>query len=175
MGGCRNCGAALPDGARFCPACGTPTAATPAAEERKLVTVLFADVVGSTSLGEQLDAERLKEVMDSYFGAMREEIESTGGTVEKFIGDAVMAVFGVPVAHEDDPARALRAALQMRERLALLNAALTASHGVALEMRIGINSGEVLAVTEPRPGEAMVAGDTVNVAARLQQTAEPGQ
>jgi class 3 adenylate cyclase len=176
VGGCRNCGGPLPDGARFCPACGTPTAdATPAAEERKLVTVLFADVVGSTSLGEQLDAERLKEVMDSYFSAMREEIESTGGTVEKFIGDAVMAVFGVPAAHEDDPARALRAALRMRERLASLNRDLTGSHGVALEMRIGINSGEVLAVTEPRSGEAMVAGDAVNVAARLQQAAEPGQ
>ena len=113
--------------------------------------------------------------MDSYFGAMREVIESVGGTVEKFIGDAIMSVFGVPVAHEDDPVRALRAALRMRERLSTLNATLTETHGVALEMRIGINSGEVLAVTEPKAGEAMVAGDAVNVAARLQQTAEPGQ
>ena len=175
MAACRNCGTALPDGARFCSSCGTATAAGPAPEERKLVTILFADVVGSTGLGEQLDAERLKEVMDSYFGAMRAEIESVGGTVEKFIGDAIMAAFGVPVAHEDDPARALHAALRMRERLSSLNAELTASHGVALEMRVGINTGEVLAVTEPRPGEAMVAGDAVNVAARLQQTAEPGQ
>ncbi len=174
VAGCRNCGAALPEGARFCPACGTPTVAAPAAEERKLVTVLFADVVGFTGLGERLDAESLKEVMDAYFGAMRQEIEAEGGTVEKFIGDAIMAVFGVPVAHEDDPTRALRAALRMRDRLERLNKDLTTSHALSLEVRVGINSGEVLAVTEPRPGEAMVAGDAVNVAARLQQTGEPG-
>jgi class 3 adenylate cyclase len=171
---CANCGAALPSGAKFCPACGTSIVATSKGEERKLVTALFADVVGFTGLGERLDAERLKEVMDAYFGAMREEIEAEGGTVEKFIGDAVMAVFGVPIAHEDDPARALRAALRMRARLERLNQELERSHGLALEMRIGVNSGEVLAVTEPRPGEAMVAGDAVNVAARLQQTGEPG-
>ena len=85
------------------------------------MTVLFADVTGSTALGERLDPERLRDVMDTYFGAMREEIEAEGGTVEKFIGDAVMAAFGVPVAHEDDPARALRAALRMRRRLEDVN------------------------------------------------------
>ena len=172
---CRNCGAVLPDAARFCPACGTPTSEGAQAEERKLVTVLFADVAGFTGLGESLDAERLKEVMDAYFGAMRREIEAEGGTVEKFIGDAVMAVFGVPTAHEDDPTRALRAALRMRGRLVQLNEELTRSHGLTIEMRVGVNSGEVLAVTEPRPGEAMVAGDAVNVAARLHQAGEPGQ
>jgi class 3 adenylate cyclase len=169
-----NCGAALPAGARFCHACGQAVAPPAEAEERKLVTVLFADVTGSTALGEHLDPEHLKEVMGAYFGAMRREIEAQEGTVEKFIGDAVMAVFGVPAAHEDDPARALRAALRMRERLALLNADLADRHGLALEMRIGINTGEVLAVAEPRPGEGMVSGDAVNVAARLEQSAEPG-
>jgi class 3 adenylate cyclase len=172
---CGSCGAVLPAGAKFCPACGQAVAPPTEAEERKLVTVLFADVTGSTALGEHLDPERLKDVMGSYFGAMREEIEAQEGTVEKFIGDAVMAVFGVPVAHEDDPARALRAALAMRERLEDLNTDLVGRHGLTLEMRIGINTGEVLAVVEPRAGEGMVSGDAVNVAARLEQSAEPGQ
>ncbi len=171
---CRRCGADLPPDARFCPSCGLEISAAPPGEERKLVTVLFADVTGSTGLGERLDAERLREVMDAFFSAMREEIEAEGGTVEKFIGDAVMAAFGVPAAHEDDPARALRAALRMRRRLDRLNEDLSRSHGVRLEMRTGINTGEVLAVTAPRPGEAMVTGDAVNAAARLEQAAEPG-
>jgi class 3 adenylate cyclase len=110
------CGAEVPAGARFCPACGSGlrAEAPSAGQERRLVTILFTDVTGSTGLGERLDPERLQEVMATYFGAMREEIEAEGGTVEKFIGDAVMAAFGVPVAHEDDPGRALRAALRMR-------------------------------------------------------------
>jgi class 3 adenylate cyclase len=137
--------------------------------------VLFADVTGSTELGERLDAERLREVMDAFFAAMREEIEAEGGTVEKFIGDAVMAAFGVPAAHEDDPARAIRAARRMRRRLGRLNQDLSSSHGVELSMRIGVNTGEVLAVTAPKAGEAMVTGDAVNAAARLEQAAEPGQ
>ena len=115
---CANCGAPLAPAARFCSSCGQPVASGRPAEERKFVTVLFADIVGSTELGEKLDAEVLKDLLDGFFLAMREEIEAQGGTVEKFIGDAVMAVFGVPVAHEDDPVRALRAALGMRERLA---------------------------------------------------------
>jgi class 3 adenylate cyclase len=145
-----------------------------AAEERKVVTVLFADVTGSTELGEQLDPEHLREVMASYFAAMREEIEAEGGTVEKFIGDAVVAAFGVPAAHEDDPSRAVRAAIRMRERLREVNRELTATHGVSLEVRIGINTGEVLASVDAAPGEPMVTGDTVNVAARLQGEAPPG-
>jgi class 3 adenylate cyclase/tetratricopeptide (TPR) repeat protein len=163
-------------GARFCSVCGTPVDADQSAgEERKLVTVLFADVTGSTKLGERLDPEQLRDLMTSFFDAMRREIEAEGGTVEKFIGDAVMAAFGVPAAHEDDPARALRAALRMRDRLQELNARLRQRYGVSLEMRVGVNTGEVLAATAPRPGEAMVAGDAVNVAARLEQTARPGQ
>ena len=175
---CPACGAEVPEGARFCPACGTPIAASesvPAGRERRIVTILFADVTGSTSLGERLDPERLQEVMAAYFGAMREEIEAEGGTVEKFIGDAVMAAFGVPVAHEDDPARALRAALRMRRRLAEVNEGLQTRFGIALEIRTGINTGEVLAATNPDPGEPMVTGDAVNAAARLEQGAEPGQ
>jgi len=176
MPACARCGRENPEGSRFCNGCGAELARAPAqsGEERKVVTVLFADVTGSTALGERLDAEELKDVMAAFFGAMRAEIEAEGGTVEKYIGDAVMAAFGVPRAHDDDPARALRAALRMRARLAALNDTLQERHGVALELRIGINTGEVMAATEPRPGEALATGDAVNAAARLEQAAEPG-
>ncbi len=140
-----------------------------------MVTILFADVTGSTGLGERLDPERLTEVMGSYFDAMRREIEAEGGTVEKFIGDAIMAAFGVPSAHEDDPARALRAALRMRRRLEGLNRDLQRSHGVTLAIRTGVNTGDVLAAVRPKPGEPMVSGDAVNVAARLEQAAGAGE
>ena len=172
---CPSCGTETADEARFCSSCGAALAEPARAEERKLVTVLFADVTGYTGLGEKLDAERLKEIMDAYFVAMREAIEAEGGTVEKFIGDAVMAVFGAPVAHEDDPARALRAALGMRKRLEVLNESLRRSHDVTIEMRIGVNSGEVMAIADPSRGMGMVTGDAVSVAARLEQNAEPGE
>jgi class 3 adenylate cyclase len=173
---CSVCGSPIPPDARFCPSCGTPVdvATSAGSEERKVVSILFADVTGSTALGEQLDPERFRQVMQAYAQAMREEIEAEGGTVEKFIGDAVMAAFGVPVAHEDDPERALRASGRMLARLERLNGELAASHGVTLQIRIGINTGEVLAVTAPTPGEAMATGDAVNTAARLQSLAEPG-
>jgi class 3 adenylate cyclase/tetratricopeptide (TPR) repeat protein len=175
---CQACGAELPEGARFCPNCGAllvDDGPPPAGSERRLVTILFADVIGSTALGEDLDPEPLQELLAEYFEAMREEIEAEGGTVEKFIGDAIMAAFGVPTAHEDDPARALRAALRMRRRLALVNRALEPRFGVALSVRTGVNTGEVLASVDPDPGDPMVTGDAVNVAARLEQVAEPGQ
>src|SRR5262245_29952305 len=114
---CPACGGENLDGARFCSQCGRPLEPVPdhvAGTERRLVTVLFADITGSTPLGEELDPEDLKDVLSAYADAMREEIEAEGGTVEKFVGDAVMAAFGVPVAHEDDAARAVRAALRMR-------------------------------------------------------------
>src|SRR5687768_15985389 len=117
MPACAVCGTENPAEAKFCLECGAPIAAPQPREERKLVSVLFADVTGSTALGERLDAEGLKDVMRAYFDAVRREIEAEGGTVEKFIGDAVMAAFGVPTAHEDDAARALRAALRLHRRL----------------------------------------------------------
>ena len=128
---------------------------------RKVVTVLFCDVVGSTALGESVDPEALQGLLARYFERMKGIVESHGGSVEKFIGDAVMAVFGVPVVHEDDALRACRAAVEMREALP----------GLGLEGRIGVNTGEVLAGTEER----LVTGDAVNVAARLEQAANPGE
>ena len=166
----------MPEGASFCPSCGQAAGASArAGEERRLVTIVFADVTGSTELGERLDPERFREVMQAYAQAMREEIEAEGGTVEKFIGDAVMAAFGVPTAHEDDPARALRAGRRMLERLRVVNDGLRTADGVELQIRIGINTGEVLATLDPAPGEAMVTGDAVNAAARLEAAAAPGQ
>ena len=176
MAACPSCSRDVAEGFAFCPHCGAPLAPEDASqEERKLVTLLFADVTGSTRLSEELDAEVVRELMGAYFALAREEIEARGGTVEKFIGDAVMAVFGVPVAHEDDPARALRAALGIRKRLVELNRQLQADGRPELQVRIGINSGDVVSTTTPRRGEVMVTGDAVNVAARVQQLAEPGQ
>ena len=176
MSACPSCSRDVAEGFAFCPHCGAPLEPeAAAAEERKLVTLLFADVSGSTRLAEELDAEVVRELMGDYFALAREEIEARGGTVEKFIGDAVMAVFGVPVAHEDDSARALRTALAIRKRLVELNRRLLAEGRPELEVRIGINSGDVVSTTAPRRSEVMVTGDAVNVAARVQQLAEPGQ
>ncbi|HUG95815.1 MAG TPA: adenylate/guanylate cyclase domain-containing protein [Pleomorphomonadaceae bacterium] len=176
MAPCPSCGRDVAAGSAFCPHCGAAVEAAPTAgEERKLVTLLFADVTGSTKLAEALDAEVVRDLMGEYFALAREEIEARGGTVEKFIGDAVMAVFGVPVTHEDDPSRALQAGLAIRSRLVALNEGRRSEGGPQLQVRIGVNTGEVVATTRPRPGEGMVTGDAVNVAARIQQEAEPGQ
>jgi len=139
------------------------------------VTLLFADLVESTAMGERLDHERLHQILARYFDAMREEIEAEGGTVEKFIGDAVVAAFGTPTAHEDDAARGLRAALRMQVRLLALNGELEAEFGQTLRMRIGVNTGEVLVSLDPARGEPMFTGDAANTAARFEQHAEPGQ
>ncbi len=171
---CSSCGQVNPDGFRFCGGCGTVLVPTGAREVRKTVTVLFADVTGSTALGERLDPESLRHVMSRYFEEMKGVLERHGGTVEKFIGDAVMAVFGVPILHEDDAKRALHAAFEMRERLVLLNAELEREFGLGLEARIGVNTGEVVTGQE-ESGERLVTGDAVNVAARLEQAAAPGQ
>ena len=172
---CANCGAENPEGFEFCPSCGSSLKpAERTAEDRKLVTVLFADVTGSTELGEQLDPERLRSLLATYFSAMSAAIASWGGTVEKFIGDAIMAVFGVPIVREDDAGRALRAALEMLVRLDALNRDFQGRHGVTLRIRIGVNSGEVIAPVGTGAQQLIVTGDAVNVAARLEQVAEPG-
>jgi class 3 adenylate cyclase len=159
---CPVCGRENPDDARFCNACGALLAPDRRREVRKIVTVLFADLVGSTALGERTDPEALRRQMGHYFDDLRAIIERHGGTVEKFAGDAVMAVFGIPVAHEDDALRAVRAASEIR--------AAVPEHG--LDARIGVNTGEVVTGGE---GETLVTGDSVNVAARLEQAAGPGE
>jgi class 3 adenylate cyclase/tetratricopeptide (TPR) repeat protein len=171
---CANCGAENTDVARFCSACGKPLAAPAPREARKVVTVLFSDVTGSTSLGERLDPESLRQVMARYFDEMKAALEAHGGTVEKFIGDAVMAVFGIPTIHEDDALRAVRAALEMRERLVRLNRDLERDRGITITTRTGLNTGEVVA-GDPSTGSTLVTGDAVNVAARLEQSAQPGE
>jgi len=171
---CRECGTRLPQDARFCPSCATPVQIIVGGEERKLVTVLFADVVGSTTMGELLDPERLRVVLQSYFAVASSAIEAWGGTVEKFIGDAVMAVFGVPIVREDDAERALHASLDILDRLAPLEQRTREQHGVSLVVRVGINTGEVIAPTAGPAAQQLVAGDAVNLASRLQHAAEPG-
>ena len=141
---------------------------------RKSVTVVFCDVTGSTALGELLDPETLRRVMTRYFDTMKIAIERHGGTVEKFIGDAVMAVFGIPNVHEDDALRAVRAAVEMRDGLQDLNKELERDRGVTLASRIGVNTGEVVA-GDPAAGQMLVTGDAVNTAARLEQAAAPGE
>jgi class 3 adenylate cyclase/tetratricopeptide (TPR) repeat protein len=169
---CASCGAENREGARFCDSCGAPLAEpAPAREVRKVVTVLFCDVTGSTALGERIDPESLRRVMARYFETAKATVERHGGTVEKFIGDAVMAVFGVPTVHEDDALRAVRAADELRRGLGGLNNELQRNFGTRLELRMGVNTGEVVTGTEER----LATGDAVNVAARLEQTAEPGE
>jgi class 3 adenylate cyclase len=150
---CLSCGRENPDAASFCNGCGQrlDLKATPR-EVRKTVTILFCDVAGSTAMGEALDPESLRKVMERYFEAMRAPLERHGGTVEKFIGDAVMAVFGVPIVHEDDALRAVRAAAGMREALRRLNKQLERDHRVTIANRIGVSTGEVVA------GDAEAAG-----------------
>jgi class 3 adenylate cyclase len=144
------------------------------AEARKTVTIVFSDVAGSTSLGDRLDPEALRRVMERYFAEMRSVLERHGGTVEKFIGDAVMAAFGIPAAHEDDALRAVRAAAEMGDRLADLNEEFERERGISLEVRTGVNTGEVV-TGDPSGGQFYATGDAVNVAARLEHAAQPGE
>ncbi len=172
---CPSCGEENSDRARFCQNCATPLTETePPSEVRKVVTIVFADVTGSTALGERLDPEALRRVMGRYFDEMSAVIGRHGGTVEKFIGDAVMAVFGIPQLHEDDALRAVRAAYDMRHALNALNHDLERDHGIGLAARIGVNTGEIVA-GEPTDGQRLVTGDAVNIAARLEQAAAPGE
>ncbi|MBV8258429.1 MAG: AAA family ATPase, partial [Actinobacteria bacterium] len=161
---CPVCGQDNPEIARFCLSCGASLSSEPRREERKVVSVLFADLVGFTSRAEALDPEDVRALLAPYWERLRAELERYGGTVEKFIGDAVMALFGAPVAHEDDPERAVRAALAIRD---------WARGEDDLQVRIAVNTGEALVLLGARPaeGEGMAAGDVVNTAARLQSAA----
>ena len=176
MPACPKCGQENPELFKFCSECGSALAldTAPGREVRKTVTVVFSDVTGSTALGERVDPESLRRVMTRYFDEMRTVLERHGGTVEKFIGDAVMAVFGIPHVHEDDALRAVRATIEMREQLAELNQDLEREFGLSLRVRMGVASGEVIA-GDPAGGEAFVTGDTVNVTERLQGSAAPGR
>jgi class 3 adenylate cyclase len=168
---CQRCGEENPARAKFCLACAAPLVApTPRREERKVVSVLFCDLVGFTSRAERLDIEDIRALLAPYYRRLRSELERYGGTVEKFIGDAVMALFGAPVAHEDDPERAVRAALAIREAMAEFS---QADPALDLHVRVGVTTGEALVVLDARPveGEGMASGDVVNTAARLQAAA----
>jgi class 3 adenylate cyclase len=175
MPACGACGQDNPEIARFCLACGAPLGTeTPHREERRIVSVVFVDLVGFTSRSEQLDPEDVRAILTPYHGTVRDELESFGGVVEKFVGDAVMAVFGAPTSHGDDPERAVRAALAVRDAVAALN---TEQPELELRIRGAVNTGEAVVTLSARPalGEAMVAGDVVNTASRLQQHAPVGE
>ncbi|MEQ1805320.1 MAG: AAA family ATPase [Burkholderiaceae bacterium] len=175
---CPSCGEENPPKFRLCGYCGTPLVAAavlPAHEVRKTVTIVFCDLKDSTGLGERVDSEALHEIKERYFGAMAAEITRHGGKIEKYIGDAIMAVFGLPRAHEDDALRAVRAASGMRAALARVNQDLLARYGVALANRTGVNTGEVVANADASADQKLATGDAVNVAARLEQAAPVGQ
>jgi class 3 adenylate cyclase/tetratricopeptide (TPR) repeat protein len=176
MASCPACGGAAAEGASFCSACGArlPGSVARATQARKTVTVLFADVSGFTSLGERLDPEALQEVMSRYFDEMRRVIARHGGRVEKLIGDAIMAVFGVPILREDDALRAARAALEMQAALESLNDELSGRWDVRLRTHTGVNTG-VVVLGSGADGEQFAYGDTVNVAQRLEAAASPGE
>src|SRR5688572_9064829 len=179
---CPGCGAAAPPEARFCMSCGTqldqvaaagppaPRAAEQPPEERRQVTVLFADLSGYTAVAERMDPEAVKALIDRVLMRLGAEVERYGGTVDKYIGDNVMAIFGAPVAHEDDEERAVRAGLGMQAAMGDVNENLP--DGVHFDLRVGVNTGEVLAGAVGE--DYTVVGDTVNVAARLQSAARPG-
>jgi class 3 adenylate cyclase/tetratricopeptide (TPR) repeat protein len=166
---CSTCGAELPDGARFCPTCGAELHVR--GDERRVVTVVFADLVGFTALSEHRDPEQVKQLVDRCFERLVADIVAFGGRVDKIVGDAILALFGAPVAHEDDAERAVRAALQLHETLAAAEAEL----GVDVRLRVGVNTGEVLVGSLRAGGDYTAMGDVVNTAQRLQSAAEPGQ
>jgi class 3 adenylate cyclase/tetratricopeptide (TPR) repeat protein len=169
---CAQCGQRNPANARFCNACAAPLEPNEVTrEQRKTVTIVFSDVSESTALGERLDPESLRQVLARYFDVAREAVERHGGVVEKFIGDAVMAIFGIPIVHEDDALRGVRAATDLQLGVARLNEELERDFGTTLSVRIGVNTGEVVTGTDER----LATGDAVNVAARLEQAAQPDE
>ena len=179
---CPSCGAEVPPEARFCMACGSALGATPSppapppidetVEERRRVTILFADLSGYTAVSERLDPEAVREVADRSLRRLTAKVDRFGGTIDKYIGDNVMAIFGAPVAHEDDPERAVRTGMAMQAAMDEIDADLGPRHGVRFELRVGVNTGEVLAGEVA--GTYTVMGDAVNVAARLQSAGTPG-
>ena len=171
---CAQCGAELPGTAKFCLDCGTPVPDAQERETRRTVTLVFTDVTGSTELGEQLDPEAYRAVMGRYFAVARAAVERHGGRVEKFVGDAVLAVFGLPEVREDDALRAVRAAHELNEAVAGLSRRLVAELGVRLQIRTGVNTGAVV-TGSARAGGSFATGDAVNTAARLEQAAAPGE
>jgi class 3 adenylate cyclase len=172
---CASCGAAAAQAARFCASCGAALGApAPVGEERKTVTAVFADVTGSTALVRRLDPEAMRALMEQYFAAVSTVLVRHGGTVEKFVGDAVMAAFGVPVAHEDDALRACRAAVEILAAVDEVGQRAEAAHGVRFGVRVGVETGEVVVGNVSR-GSTFASGAPVNTAARLEQAAEPGE
>src|SRR4051812_15603824 len=180
---CPSCGKEQPAAAAFCSTCGMAlrggargVPGSEEREERRIVSVLFADLAGSTALGERLDPEDVRELQGELFELVNTEVERFGGVTEKFVGDAVLAVFGIPRTHEDDPERAVRAALATQAAFGDFATTIADRHGVHVSLRVGINTGEGVAGREGAArGELMVSGDAVNVAARLQQAADAGQ
>ncbi len=166
---CTSCGVTIPTGARFCPSCGTSTAGSD--EERRVITVLFADIVGFTALSESMDPEEVKRLVDRCFERLARDITAFGGVVDKVLGDAIVALFGAPIAHEDDAERAVRAGLRMQQ--SLRNMSDDAGHQI--RMRIGINTGEVLVGTSSAGGDYTAMGDVMNSASRLEGLADPGR
>jgi class 3 adenylate cyclase len=170
MPGCPSCGADIPEGFAFCGRCGAPLLTAPDLEERRVVTVLFCDLAGFTAKSDRADPEDVRALLRPYHARLRHEIERFGGTLDKFIGDGVMAVFGAPVAHEDDPERAVRCGLAIQQAVADLN---QAQADLALQVRIGINTGEAVIAADRRETETVV-GDVVNTASRLEGVAPVG-
>ena len=162
MATCRACGAANPNEARFCMTCGTPIAApgTGTSDVRKVITVLYCDLVGSTELADRLDAEDVDRLLRTYHDIARRRIEAHGGTLEKFIGDGVVGIFGAPAAHEDDPERAVRAALRIVDEVD--------ASGLGVRVRVAVHTGEALVRTgvAPASGQGIAIGDCLNVASR---------
>ncbi len=168
---CPRCGSETPDGARFCPKCGAQLAIEPGQQERKLVSILFVDIVGSTARADGADPEDVSDRNKLYFDECRGRIERHGGAVEKYVGDAVMAVFGAPLSRADDAERAVRAGLSILEGIEVLNARHV---GLDLQVRAAVGTGEAVIAVDPAPGDPLATGDVVNTAARLQSAAAPG-